>query len=83
MSFWIRKCELNPDLENVKCFISKYNKYNEAHSQGAEIIREWYPTMKTVIRNYSRCAQGRNRNRFRNPVERQEMTDSVTKKGCY
>ena len=26
------KCELNPDLENVKCFISKYNKYNEAHS---------------------------------------------------
>lgn len=24
------KCELNPDLENVKCFISKYNKYNEA-----------------------------------------------------
>lgn len=45
------KCELNPGLENVKCFISKYNKYNEAHSQGAEIIREWYPTMKTVIRN--------------------------------
>lgn len=45
------KCELNPDLENVRCFISKYNKYNEAHSQGAEIIREWYPTMKTVIRN--------------------------------
>lgn len=32
---------------------------------------------------YSRCAQGRNRNRFRNPVERQEMTDSVTEKGCY
>lgn len=45
------KSELNPELKNVKCFISKYNKYNEAHVQGAEIIREWYPTMDTVIRN--------------------------------
>lgn len=45
------KSELNPDLKNVRCFISKYNKYNEAHSQGAEVIREWYPTMKTMIRN--------------------------------
>lgn len=45
------KSELNPNLKNVKCFISKYNKYNEAHSQGAEIIREWYPTMNTLIRN--------------------------------
>lgn len=45
------RCELNPELKNVKCFISKYNKYNEAHSQGAEIIREWYPTMNTLIRN--------------------------------
>lgn len=32
---------------------------------------------------YSRRTQGRNGDRFRNPVERQEMTDSVTKKGCY
>lgn len=45
------KSELNSDLKNVRCFISKYNKYNEAHVQGAEIIREWYPTMDTVIRN--------------------------------
>ena len=45
------KSELNPDLKNVRCFVSKYNKYNEAHSQGAEVIREWYPTMDTVIRN--------------------------------
>lgn len=45
------KSELNPDLKNVRCFVSKYNKYNEAHSQGAEVIREWYPTMKTMIRN--------------------------------
>lgn len=45
------KSELNPDLKNVCCFVSKYNKYNEAHSQGAEVIREWYPTMKTMIRN--------------------------------
>lgn len=45
------KSELNPDLKNVRCFISKYNKYNEAHSQGAEVIREWYPTMKTMVRN--------------------------------
>lgn len=45
------KSELNPDLKNVRCFISKYNKYNEAHSQGAEVIREWYPTMQTMIRN--------------------------------
>ncbi len=45
------KSELNPNLKNVRCFVSKYNKYNEAHSQGAEVIREWYPTMKTMIRN--------------------------------
>ena len=45
------KSELNPDLKNVRCFVSKYNKYNGAHSQGAEVIREWYPTMKTMIRN--------------------------------
>mgnify|MGYP004509177441 CR=1 FL=1 len=41
----------NPQMKRIQCFISKYNKYNEAHTQGAEIIREWYPTMKTVIRN--------------------------------
>ena len=44
------KEELNPDLQNVKCFISKFQKFNEAHKQGAEVIREQYPTMQTLIR---------------------------------
>lgn len=34
----------------------------------------------TVIYNKE---SGSYQNRFRNPVERQEMTDSVTEKGCY
>ena len=41
---------LNPDLKIVKCFISKFQKYNEAHKQGIEAVRKFYPTMKTVIR---------------------------------
>lgn len=44
------KEELNPDLQNIKCFISKFQKFNEAHKQGAEVIREQYPTMQTLIR---------------------------------
>ena len=44
------KEELNPDLQNVRCFISKYQKGNPAHVQGAEIIRDRYPTMETIIR---------------------------------
>ena len=34
----------------MKCFVSKFQKFNEAHKQGAEIIREQYPTMHTLIR---------------------------------
>lgn len=45
------KRDWNPEMKNVKCFISRYNRYNEAHTAGAEIIRECYPTMHTVIRN--------------------------------
>ena len=44
------KEEVNPDLENVRCFISKYQKGNPAHVQGTEIIRDYYPTMETIIR---------------------------------
>ena len=44
------KEELNPELRNVKCFISKYQRLNEAHAQGAEVIQEYYPTMQTRIR---------------------------------
>ena len=44
------KEELNPDLQNVRCFVSKYQKGNQAHIQGAEIIREQYPAMDTTIR---------------------------------
>lgn len=44
------KEELNPDLQNVHCFVSKYQKGNQAHIQGAEIIREQYPAMDTTIR---------------------------------
>ena len=42
--------ELNPELRTVKCFISKFQKFNEAHAQGAEVIQEYYPTMQTRIR---------------------------------
>lgn len=42
--------EVNPDLKTVKCFITKYQKRNEAHRQGAEIVKKWYPTMETMIR---------------------------------
>ena len=45
------KEELNPDLENVRCFVSKYKRWNEAHRQGAEIIERYYPTMETRIRS--------------------------------
>ena len=41
---------LNPELKTVKCFVTKFNKYNEAHRQGIEAIRKFYPTLKTVIR---------------------------------
>lgn len=44
------KEETNPDLKTVKCFITKYQKRNEAHRQGAEIVKKWYPTMETMIR---------------------------------
>ena len=44
------KEELNPELQNVKCFVSKYQRLNEAHIQGAEVIQEYYPTMHTKIR---------------------------------
>lgn len=44
------KEELNPELRNVKCFISKYQRLNGAHVQGAEVIQEYYPTMQTRIR---------------------------------
>lgn len=44
------KEELNPNLQNVRCFVSKYQKGNQAHIQGAEIIREQYPAMDTTIR---------------------------------
>ena len=44
------KEELNPDLENVRCFVTKYQKFNQAHLQGAEIIEEQYPIMRTKIR---------------------------------
>ena len=44
------KEETNPDLKTVKCFITKYQKRNEAHHQGAEIVKRWYPTMETMIR---------------------------------
>lgn len=48
----IRKIQsrLNPNLEKVKCFITKFQKYNEAHRQGIAAIRKFYPTMQTVIR---------------------------------
>lgn len=42
--------EHNPDLENVKCFITKFQRGNEAHKQGAVIVEKRYPTMKTRIR---------------------------------
>ena len=42
--------ELNPELQNVKCFISKYQRLNEAHTQGADVIQDCYPTMDTRIR---------------------------------
>lgn len=42
--------EHNPDLENVKCFITKFQRGNEAHKQGATIVEKRYPTMKTRIR---------------------------------
>ena len=44
------KEELNPDLKNVRCFVTKYQKFNQAHLQGAEIIEEKYPAMKTKVR---------------------------------
>ena len=44
------KEELNPELQNVKCFISKYQRLNEAHTQGADVIQDCYPTMDTRIR---------------------------------
>ena len=44
------KEELNPELKNVRCFITKYQKLNQAHLQGAEIIEEQYPVMKTKVR---------------------------------
>ena len=44
------KEELNPDLKNVRCFVSKYQRLNEAHVQGAHVIQEQYPTMQTKIR---------------------------------
>lgn len=48
----IRKIQthLNPELGTVKCFVTKFSKYNEAHKQGIEAIRKFYPTLKTVIR---------------------------------
>lgn len=42
--------ELNPELRIVKCFVSKFQRLNEAHVQGAEVIQEYYPTMQTRIR---------------------------------
>ena len=36
------KRDWNPEMKNVKCFISRYDRYNEAHTAGAEIIRECY-----------------------------------------
>lgn len=37
------KEEVNPDLKTVKCFITKYQKRNEAHRQGAEIVKKMVP----------------------------------------
>ena len=34
----------------MKCFVSKFQRLNEAHVQGAEVIQEYYPTMQTRIR---------------------------------
>ena len=42
--------ELNSELQTVKCFVSKFQRLNEAHVQGAEVIQEYYPTMQTRIR---------------------------------
>lgn len=47
---WEVKDEWNPNLGNVRCLITKYNKYDAAHSQGAEIVESMYATMRTKIR---------------------------------
>ena len=43
--------ELLEQIEEVKEeVVTKYQKRNEAHRQGAEIVKKWYPTMETMIR---------------------------------
>lgn len=55
------KEELNPDLENVRCFVTKYQKFNQAHLQGAEIIEEQYPIMRTSCSRKSSRSMKRKR----------------------
>lgn len=45
------KEDWNPNLENLRCFITKYDKYNEAHAEGLVYLANLeYPLMNTVIR---------------------------------
>ncbi len=43
--------ELNPQMKNVRCFVTKYDHWNEAHRQGLEVLKDRYPMMETRIRS--------------------------------
>lgn len=51
--------DLNPNLCHVRCFITKYDKRNEAHGQGLEYLknRTHYPLMRTRIRFSRKVAE--------------------------
>jgi chromosome partitioning protein len=51
--------DLNPSLQNVRCFVTKFDKWNEAHRQGLEFLKErtTYPFMQTRIRFSRKVAE--------------------------
>ena len=46
----IVKRDHNPEIKNVRGFVTRYNKINEAHSQGKTLFEQKYSMMQTKIR---------------------------------
>ena len=40
----------NPDMKNIRGFVTRYSKANDAHYQGEKIFKQKYPMMNTKIR---------------------------------
>lgn len=54
----ITRKDLNPQLQEARFFITKYDARNEAHKQGAELLKQLgYPLMQTKIRFSRKVAE--------------------------